>query len=367
MRPDFHVIGPARPADPHIELEFLNHTLYPEFSIYSGERWGEGPDSRLSAPFPPTFRGTRDAAFLPDIICNDHGLPLWKPALVARVLAVERFIPLLLVDAAITVRGGRRPLPEGAKIVVPAVGYGPEVIDWGETARRHPFWQEDRNRHGLRPPEIILREDFRPAAPLFRLSFLNREQIVLNDRLAAAICGPEAEVPLRHCHVARLSGIGYDQPANVGPTPAGRYAALLEDHLQAAKPGPRKAAAPEPAPPRAPDEAGPQAEVLAMFADIRQQPLSGNRESWSELVQVGADYYLRSGQTDSAEVHTRRLSDTEAWHRLRERAMEGLGLYTFREQAGARPETIRDYYRSIWHRPLPAAKSGAGPATGSGE
>lgn len=347
MRPDYYVIGPARPADPHIELEFLNYTLYPEFSIYSGERWGEGPESRLSAGFPPYFRGTKDAHFLPDIICNDHGLPLWKPALVARMLAAERFLPLKLVDVNIGIRGGRKPLAEGAKIVVPAVGYGPEVIDWDETARRFPDWQDKRLRHGLRPPELILREDFRPKAPVFRLSFLQREQIVLNAALHAALCGPEAE-PLCHCHVAPLATLGYDQCATLGATPPERYAELLAAAIEAAKSRPRKAPAAAPLRPEPVDNPAVRAEVMAMFARIRTQPLSGSRESWSELVQVGEDYYHRSGLTDSAEVSTRRMSEDEAWRALRARAMEGLGLYTFKEQAGARPEMILDYFRSIW-------------------
>ena len=353
---DFYVIGPARPADPHIELEFLNYTLYPEFSIYSGEKLGEGPDSRLSAGLPPYFRGTTDAHFLPDIICNDHGLPLWKPALVARMLAAEKVLPLKLVDVNIGIRGGRKPLAEGARIVVPAVGYGPEVIDWDETTRRHPDWQDKRLRHGLRPPEIILRENFRPKAPIFRLSFLQREQVVLSAALHAALCGPDAP-PLRHCHVAPLATLGYDQSATVGPTDPVRYADLLAAEIERAKARPRKTPV-APQNPEALDEPAVRAKVMEMFAHIRNQSLSGNRETWSELVQVEENFYLRSGLTDSAEVSTRRMSENEAWRALRERAMEGIGLYTFKEQAGARPEMILDYYRSIWrgHSPEGAFK-----------
>lgn len=352
MRPEFYVIGPARPADPHIELEFLNYRLYPEFSAYSGERWGEGPDSRLSAGLPPYFRGTKDAHFLPDIICNDHGLPLWKPALVKRLLAAEKFLPVKLVDVNIGIRGGRKPLAEGAKIVVPAVGYGIEVIDWDETVRHYPKWQDERLRRGLRPPEIFLREDFRPKAPLFRLSFLLREQIVLSAALHAALCGPGAE-PLCHCQLAPLATLGYDQNATVGATDPERYAELLAARIEAAKTRPRKAPAAAPSRPEPVDDPAVRAEIMAMFAHIRRQPLSGNRETWSELVQVGEDFYHRSGLTDSAEVSTRRLSEDEAWRALRERAMEGLGLYTFKEQAGARPEMILDYFRSIWRGHLP--------------
>lgn len=343
---DFYVIGPARPADPHIELEFLNYTLYPEFSIYSGERLGEGPDSRLSAGLPPYFRGTTDAHFLPDIICNDHGLPLWKPALVARMLAAEKVLPLKLVDVNIGIRGGRKPLAEGARIVVPAVGYGPEVIDWDETTRRHPDWQDKRLRHGLRPPEIILRGDFRPKAPIFRLSFLQREQVVLNAALHAALCGAEAP-PLRHCHVAPLCSLGYDRRANVGATPPERYAEWLAAVIEATQNRPRKTTV-APLHPEPVDDPALRAEVMAMFAHVRTQTLSGNRETWSELVQVDENYYHRSGLADSAEIYTRRLSEGEAWRALRARALEGLGLYTSKEQAEARPEMILDYYRSIW-------------------
>lgn len=90
-----------------------------------------------------------------------------------------------------------------------------------------------------------------------------------------------------------------------------------------------------------------------MFAHIRQHPLSGNRESWSELRRLDTGYAHLSGQTDSPEVYSRGVSEDEAWRYLRNRAMEGIGLFTFKEQASARPEAILDYFRSIWRGHLP--------------
>lgn len=355
MRPDFYVIGPARPADPHIELEFLNHRVYPELSIYTGLKWDGALDPTIDRVVPPYFRGTEGAFFLPDIICNDHGLPLWKPSLVARMLAVEPFIPLCLIDANIGVRGGRKPLRDGAKIVMPAVRYGHEVIDWDETIRRYPKWADEKMRRGLRPPEILLRKDFRPSAPLFTLGFLQREQIVLNQKLGAAICGPEADVPLKHCHAERISEIGYEQSANCDPTPPDQYDALLAEQVQLAKAKPRKKVEPmalkSPNMRREPiDDPVVRAKIMSLFREQKQQPLSGNRESWSELLMVDGNYYLRSGLTDEPGVSTTRISEDDAWIRLRERAMEGLGLYTFAEQATAQPAAILDYFMDIWRK-----------------
>lgn len=355
MRPDFYVIGPANPTDPHIELEFLNYTLYPELSIYTFHEWDGTLGPTGDRAFPPYFRGTEGAYFLPDIIRNDHGLPLWKPSLVARVLAVEPFIPLRLIDANIGVRGGRKPLREGAKIVIPAVRYGNEVIDWEETIRRFPEWTDERTRRVRRPPEILLRKDFRPVAPLFTLRFLQREQVVLNQKLGAAICGPEAEVPLKHCHVQRISKLDLDQSANSDPTPADQYEALLAEQVQLAKARPRKKAAAmtdkTPNMRRGPvDDPAVRAKIMALLGEQKQQTISGNRESWSELVIVDGNYYLRSGLTDGPDVSTKRISEDEAWLLLRERAMEGLRLYTFAEQATAQPAAILNYFLEIWRK-----------------
>ncbi|AOZ68738.1 hypothetical protein LPB142_04910 [Rhodobacter xanthinilyticus] len=351
MRPDFHVLGPARPADPHIELEFLNPRLYPELSSASGLALGTPAMTTEQQAYPPYFRGTRDAAFLPDVICNDHGLPLWKDALVETLIAIDRFTPMSRIRARIGIKGARKPLAEGATILLPKTVYGDEVIDWDEIARRDPEWAAHGRPAGLRPQNILLREEFRPKAQVFRLRLLGREQIVLGERLGAALCGPNAEIALRHCHAARLSELGYDQTATLGATPPDRYAALLEAHLQAAKaaPGPRANSA---APALSEAERSVRGQVLAMFARIGAQPLSGNRETWSRLELAGGRYRYVCGQTESPEVSSRTVSEQEAWNYLRARAAEGLGLYTTREKASARPEAILDYYQSIWRGPL---------------
>lgn len=357
MRPDFHVLGPARPADPHIELEFLNPRLYPELSAYSGLDLSTPAATPEQQASPPYFRGTKDAAFLPDVICNDHGLPLWKDALVQKLIEIDRFTPMSRIRAHIGIKGGRKPLAEGATILLPKIVYGDEVIDWDEIARRDPDWAKHGRPNGLRPQNIILRQDFRPKAQVFRLRLLNREQIVLGERLGAALCGPNAELELRHCHAARLSSLGYDQTATLGATPPDLYADLLEQHLCAAKAASRRGGK-QTVPPLSAEETKLRQEILMMFAHIGVQTLSDNRETWSKLTVADGTYRYICGLTDSHEVSTKTVSEAVAWDHLRNRAAEGLGLHTVKEQASAKPEAILDYYQSIWRRHLPEGWSG---------
>lgn len=95
-------------------------------------------------------------------------------------------------------------------------------------------------------------------------------------------------------------------------------------------------------------EAEAEAEVMALFARVGRCALSGNRESWSELVQVGEDFHLRQGEHLSANVYTSRITRSSAWERLRSLGLERLERYTFAEQAAARPEEIAGWFRSVW-------------------
>lgn len=103
-----------------------------------------------------------------------------------------------------------------------------------------------------------------------------------------------------------------------------------------------------PAAPMTEAEAEAEAEVMALFARVGRCTLASDRESWTELVQVGEDVYLRHGAHLSANVSTTRIPRAAAWARLRSLGLERLWRARGADAPAPRPEEIAGWFRAIW-------------------
>ena len=323
-RPDFLVIGPAVPPDPHIELKLLDMTV------------DVGPWSRDESRRPrrgPVFVGDEGAILLPSIPANDRGLHLWSEPMVARLREVIADPPVDVVEAEIRILGRPGLLPERYFVVVPHVVHT-DVIDREASARLSSTRGETRGSRAEGLDRIVLRPDFAPTEAVFGLDFLGSAGLALHPDFESRFVG---RVNLWHSWVSRISEIRLGHhPANELPTPWENHAEMVRGRIEALSSPPE----PKPRPPRPADMEEARALCLARVRARGGLTLSGNRESWSRLVVRDGELFHESGDVGDGRVHVRDLGEEEAWSMIRDRVFEDMGLWRREERAVVTPEAL---------------------------
>ncbi|MCE1237739.1 MAG: hypothetical protein LWW93_15420 [Hyphomicrobiales bacterium] len=324
-RPDFLVLGPATPPDPHIELKLLEGTLPSDL--------GTGRDRERPRRMRPAFVGDEGAAFLPSIPANDRGLHLWSETLVDRMRKALADPPVDFHEADIFMRGRSEPLPERYFVVVPHVVHA-DVIDHEASARLWPPWGETPRPAFAHPDRIVLRADFAPKEAVFGLDFLGSSGLALHPDFEAKLCG---WVNLWHTWAQRISEIRLGaHPATEFPTPSDDYSGMLISRVERLLSPPK----PKPSPPRPASMDEARALCLDRVRAMGGLSLSSNRESWSRLVVDDGAFLMEGGDVDADAAHVRTLSEEEAWSLICERIFDDLGLYRSGERDAVSPETM---------------------------
>lgn len=325
-RPDFMVIGPANPPDPHCALRLLNWEFHRDL-------WDGSYDPKRPRRTRPLFVGDERLAYYPSILLNDRGLCLWSGDIVNTVRTLLPDPPADFIEAELRIEGWSSSLPSAFWVVMPHVTYH-DVIDHAQSARLWP-------RPAHHADRIVLRPDFVPEVPFFGLDFLGTDAIALIPEFAEKL---SAYVNFWHCWMPHVSEIrtGEHRPTQF-PTPEDGFAESVRRQIALLR-EPRQA--PEPCMPITMEQA--RTHRLEHVREKGSMALNGNRESWSRLSYTDQSFFIEHGDVDSNDSSFSRISADTAWSLIQSRVFEDMGLYKDAERMAVAPEQILARLKQIF-------------------